>query len=252
MDSILPDASGLEVENVLYSYRIQKETGDWVTVFVQNSLADGSGYLFRERDDWKPGSLSGTQIVKVVPLGRVHRDLIGDGSIEVVGPGSTYDESVIYTYRVDPCYNPQSSPSCPGFEIPEIDTPEYEAYYAWLNGDAEIESSDARYRDEEIESEREREARELEEEEERARRLEAALFEAGRVELFAQALALDVAANSPSINSYYEKSYDGGVYRESITLRDSQLPNSRRGLRNGLAQQLLHQQMVDSQYNSGE
>lgn len=252
MDAVLPDPPGLEVENVLYSYRIQKQTGDWVTVYVSNELADGSGYVFRERDDWKPGSLSGTQIIKIVPLGRVHRDLIGDGSIEVVGDGSVYDSSVIYTYRVDPCYDPQASPNCPGFVIPEIDTPEYEAYYAWLNGDADIESSDARYSDEETESESERDAREEEEEAERARRLEEALFEAGRVELFAQAQALDVASPSPSINSYYEKSYDGGVYRESITLRDSKLPNSRRGLRNGLAQQILHQQMVDSQYRTGE
>lgn len=252
MPDVLPDASGLEVDSVLYSYRIQKETGDWVTVFVQNSLADGSGYVFRERDDWKPGSISGTQIVKIVPLGRIHRDAFGDGSIEVVGPGSTYDESVIYSYRVDPCYDPQASPNCPGFTIPEINTPEYEAYYAWLNGDADISISDPRYSKENLESESERETREAEEDKDRKARLESALFEAGRVELFARALALDAAASSPNISSYYATNIPGGEYRDATVLKDSTIPNSRRGLRNGLAQQLLHQRMVDSQYRTGE
>jgi hypothetical protein len=43
---------------------------------------------------------------------------------------------------------------------------------------------------------------------------------------------------------------NGGVYEETTTLKDSQLPENPRGLRNGLAQQLLHEQMVGEQYNN--
>ena len=123
MDAILPDPPGLDVENVIYSYKIEKETGDLVTVYVYNENVVGDGYIFRERDDWLPGSLSGTQINKVVPLGRVHRDLFGDGGIDVEGPGSVYDASVVYTYRVDPCYDPQFDSNCPNYATPAVTPP---------------------------------------------------------------------------------------------------------------------------------
>jgi hypothetical protein len=35
-------------------------------------------------------------------------------------------------------------------------------------------------------------------------------------------------------------------------LQDAQLPDSKSGLRNGFAQQLLHQQMVEMQYKNEE
>ena len=40
----------------------------------------------------------------------------------------------------------------------------------------------------------------------------------------------------------------GGVYDDNIQLLDSRLPENRQGLRNGLAQQILHTKMVDEQY----
>ena len=257
MGDVLPSAPGLDIENVIYSYKIQKETGEWVTVYVQNENANGTGYIFRERDDWMPGSLSGTQINKVVPLGRLHRDLFGDGSIEVEGNGSVYDANVVYTYRVNPCYDPQFDPNCPGYEIqvPDIYEPEYEIYNA-LDGDAEqaqYNPDDELYEDEEELSDEERAKKEEEEEEDREERLEEALFEAGRTALFAQALAAaqmkDAMANAVNMNSYYSATIPGGSYNDSVNLVDKQLPENKRGLRNGLAQQLLHQQMVDSQYN---
>lgn len=46
----------------------------------------------------------------------------------------------------------------------------------------------------------------------------------------------------------YGGSITGGYYPDAVTYQDKQLPENNRGLRNGLAQQLLHQQMVDMQY----
>jgi len=42
---------------------------------------------------------------------------------------------------------------------------------------------------------------------------------------------------------------NGGYLPDAAGYPDSTVPDSRRGLRNGLAQQLLHEQMVELQYN---
>lgn len=256
MGDILPEPPGLFVDNVIYNYEIEKETGDLVIVNVYNKNADGSGYIFRETDEWGPGSLSGTQINKVVPLGSVHRDLFGEGGIDVEGPGSVTDANVVYTYRVEPCYDPQFDPNCPGYEIPMPVMPDidYGIYNALENGDADQDEwnpNNTNYEDDEQLSEEELAEKEAEEEKDREERIEEALFEAGRVALFAQALAASQLKDSTQINlnNYTSKTIQGGTYNETITLRDTQLPDARSGLRNGLAQQLLHQKMVDSQYN---
>ena len=253
MGNVLPDPPGLEIQNVIYSYRIQKETGDWVTVNVYNERADGNGYIFRETDEWKPGSLNNTQINKVVGVGSIHRDLWGDGGIDVEGNGSIADPNVIYTYRVDPCYDPQFDPSCPGYEPPLWAVPKFE--YEYYDGTEwavryEFDNDEYNEEDEEIDEEALKEQEE-EEEKDREERLEEALAEAGRSALFAEALAASQIADATQINlnSYTNKTIQGGVYNETVKLQDKQLPDAKSGLRNGLAQQLLHQKMVDMQYN---
>jgi len=47
----------------------------------------------------------------------------------------------------------------------------------------------------------------------------------------------------------YGGEVQGGYYPDAPLYNSEQLPESRRGLRNGLAQQLLHEKMVESQYN---
>lgn len=258
MGDVLPEPPGVFIDNVLYQYRIEKETEDQVTVYVYNRDAAGTGYIFRERDDWMPGSLSGTQITKIVPLGRLHRELFGDGGIEVQGDGSVYDTNVVYTYRVDPCYDPQFDPNCPGYElrIPDIyDGSDIVIYDALASGDADREQYEGNEESSEDDELTDEEKKKLEEEEEKDRemRLEAALLEAGRAALFAEALAMSQLTDSVQVNmnNYYARTIDGGTYSDAIVLDDKKLPENQRGLRNGLAQQLLHQQMVDSQYNLG-
>ena len=43
-------------------------------------------------------------------------ELWGPGSIEVDGEGTVEDASVVYSYRYDTCFDPQSDPSCLGYE----------------------------------------------------------------------------------------------------------------------------------------
>jgi hypothetical protein len=133
MDNVLPSGvPGLDINAVIYRYTINKPTDEQVDVHVQNKNANGSGYIFRETDSWMPGSLSGTGINKAVPVVPSNRSLWGDGSIEVEGNGEVTDANVIYNYRVDPCFDPQFDPNCPGYVVPVPDIPvvSYEIYDA--------------------------------------------------------------------------------------------------------------------------
>ena len=256
MGNVLPTPPGLDINAVIYRYTIRKETGEEVIVNVQNENANGTGYIFRETDEWKPGSLDGTQINKVVGVGSIHRDLWGDGSIEVQGNGSVEDANVIYSYKVTPCYDPQFDPNCPGYQVqvPDIAQVDYDIYDATA-GDADqaqYNPDDELYEDEEVLTEEEKAEREAEEEKDSKERLEKALAAADNSALFANALAVSQMIDSINLainmNSYYSATIPGGSYSDSIVLVDKQIPENKQGLRNGLAQQILHERMIDMQY----
>jgi len=260
MDNILPgNVPGLDINGVLYNYTIQKPTDESVSVHIQNERANGNGYIFRETDDWLPGSLAGTRINKVVPVVPSNRELWGDGSIEVDGNGSVTDPRVVYTYKVDPCYNPQFDPNCPGYvkPMPTIIEVDVDSLYNVMNDenvDLEQEVKEDTYEDEDKKelSEEEKKEKQKKEEEKKKERLEKALAAADNSALFAQALAnsqmLSTMNLAVNMNSYYTASIPGGSYNDSVVLVDKQIPENKRGLRNGLAQQLLHEKMVDMQY----
>ena len=50
------------------------------------------------------------------------------------------------------------------------------------------------------------------------------------------------------MNAYYAAELDGGSYADTTVLVDGKLPENQRGLRNGLAQQVLYEQIIDLQY----
>jgi hypothetical protein len=256
MGDVLPTPPGLDINAVIYNYTINKQTQDSVTVHVQNENATGTGYIFRETDEWRPGSLGGTQINKVVPVLPTNRSLWGDGSIVTEGDGYVTEPKVVYSYRVDPCYDPQYDPNCPGYQVKVPDIPEvsYDIYDATA-GDAEqvqYNPDDKLYEDEEGLSDEEKAKQEEEEEKDSKERLEKALAAADTSALFAQSLAqsqvLDTMNLTTNMNTYYAATIAGGTYAESVQLKDKQLPDNKQGLRNNMAQQLLHQQMVDEQY----
>ena len=64
-----------------------------------------------------------------------------------------------------------------------------------------------------------------------------------------QAQILGLINYVPDFNSY-QVMMNGGYMPDATGYPDSRVPENRRGLRNGLAQQLLHQQMVDMQYEN--
>lgn len=259
MQGILPTVPGVDINGVIYSYTPRKNLEDDMKVHIQNENALIPGeYIFRETDDWsgKPGD---QEIRKVIPFAGIHRSFWGDGEIAVEGQGEVTDANVVYMYKVTPCYDPQFDPNCPGYEVqvPEVPEVDYEIYDAVSAGDAnqdQWDPNDELYEDEEELTDEEKAELEAEEERDRRDRLEKALAAADNSALFANALAasqvLETMMLAKNLNSYYNASIPGGSYNDTITLIDSKLPENQRGLRNGLAQQLLHNEMVDMQYKN--
>ena len=261
MTGVLPDPLGLDINGVIYNYTIQKETDDSVKVHVQNENALGTGYIFRQTDDWKPGSLGGTEINKVVPvIPGIPRQAWGNGSIEVEGPGSVEDANVIYQYRVDPCYDPQSSPACPGYQVQIPDIPQVDLANLYdavndpnVNLDRNVDRDLIDAEEKNSKSVEELEKEKAEEEKDSKERLEKALSAADNSAMFAQAITaaqiLDSINAATNMNSYYATTIAGGTYNDSVVLQDKQLPENKQGLKNGLAQQLLHEKLVGMQYD---
>ena len=97
----------------------------------------------------------------------------------------------------------------------------------------------------------EQEEKEAEEEKKRKYRLEKLMSVSDAAALFAENQKIqqmnDVMQNQIN-NTYLSTTIPGGQYKEKVKLVDAKLPDSRAGLRNGLAQQILHEKMVSQQY----
>ena len=248
MQNILPQQAGLEVNNVIYRYTAVKETDADMVVTVQNEDAQNPGqYIFREVDDWsqKPGKA----IFKVVPQPDVLIDRWGDGSIVVEGEGTIEDAQVTYDYRYDPCFDPQSDPSCPGY------TPEYFP--------EPINPLDLIYdplEDELIQAELDKETEtEDEEDGEDSIRMQTLLLEMEKLEMLLGGVNAKLE-NEDAIILYeelksltilpdsYSRQLISGTYNDLLQYDTKQLPPNLRARKVGLAQELLHQEMINSQY----
>ena len=247
MSNVLPQQAGLQVSNVIYQYTAVKDSSADMLVHVQNENAQGEGYIFRETDDWS--GLEGNTINKIVAVNDIPIGAWGDGSIAVEGDGQVVNPNVVYTYKYDPCFNPQSDPSCAGYRppIPEQEAVDYDVYDA-LDDQAVLEATEEtdpelydRDNKRRVELKREADSRL----EKGLAASENALNIASEI---AQDFMLDALANEQRFDPYYQQSIQGGVYRDAITLPTKDIPDNKRGLRNSLAQQLLHTQMVEQQY----
>ena len=237
-DPLFPLGSleGVDINGVFYRYTAVKQQGDPFVVNVENRAASGSGYIFRETDDWSRGS--GGTITKFVPLPYSPVGDWGDGSIREVGLGRVEDATVLYSYRFDPDrVQPQI----------DIELPELPIYDALSDGyvNAALEPTDLSLIQDDEEAEKDKD------EEEDDKRLETALAASenaltmGMEQSQAQILAaMNTATN---LTSYYAAKLQGGELKETVVLIDKNLPDNRRALRS-LGQDRLHTQMVDQQY----
>lgn len=251
MDSVLPDPSGTSINNVFYTYTPIKEQSTNFGVEIGNWNADKSGYVWKEVDNWDqaPGGIA---IIKNVPLPYVHRSTFGEGFLETTGDGSVTDATVIYTYKVDPCYNPQFDSNCPGFIPPKVEEIDLDTLYDATDNMLVSEVNTEEVYDNEEKSEKDLEKEEEKEKERSKERLEKALSaidsSALFAESFAQGLMLQQINNAVNVNSYLVKTVPGGVYVETVKLDGGKIPDNRNGQRMNWSTQRLHEEMIRLQY----
>ena len=246
MDSILPSIGGVDINGLLYRYTTVKDPDADMKVHVGNHNASGDGYTFRETDDWS--GVPGNTIVKSFPLSNIPASQWGTGFVEVEGEGTVKDAVVIYNYRLDKCYDPQSDPTCAGYVKPMPDLPEVIVYDA-LEDDAVVDTLEA----DEFQYDEDGKLILDEEEEEEETRIEMGLTaSANALTLFKAQNQSDIilALNKQTnINMYYNAKINGGTLNDAAGLKDGTIPDNKKALRNNLAQQVLHEKMVDMQYN---
>ena len=246
MTNILPQQAGLTVDGVVYRYTTVKEQEWDMLVHVQNENALGDGYIFRETDDWS-GRPSNT-INRLVPVASIPIQYWGDGSIEVEGEGEVKDATVLYSYQYDPCFDPQVDPECPGYvppityEIVEVEDPmDDELIKEELEKESEVDNED----------EEDKDRKKVMVKEKKQERLQAILgivdnsiMAATDAAKHAELTAMNILPTS------YMSIIPDGKYEETVVLKDANLPDNVKGRRANFAQQLLHEQMVDLQYDN--
>ena len=253
MTEVLPQQAGLTVNSVIYRYTSVKQTEDDMLVHVQNQNAEAPGFIFRETDDWS--GLPGNTINKAIPVANIPIQLWGDGSIEVEGKGEVTNASVLYSFQFDPCFDPQTDPSCPGYvdpfemlmnEVSAKDPLDDDLLQAELRRKSNLDAQE--------EDENERQRRRMKSEDKGDDdRLEAIMGIVNTSLLAAEAAAkhAELAALNSIPQTYFAVIPDT-KYEETVVLKDGRLPENKRARRVGFAQQLLHEKMVDLQYNNKE
>ena len=246
MSSVLPDIPGIDINGLLYKYTTVKDPDADMKVHIGNKNVDADGYIFRKTDDWS--GVPGNTIVRSFPLSNIPASQWGAGSIDVEGEGSVKDAMVIYNYRIDECYDEQSNPACPGYVKPVPVIPVVELYDV-LDDDAAMSAIEA----DEFQYDEDGNVILSEEEEEEETRIEMGLTASANALTLFKAQGQDdliLAINQQTnIAMYYNASINGGVYADAPSLADSEIADNKKALRNNLAQQLLHEKMVDMQYN---
>lgn len=252
MTNVLPQQMGLEVTNIFYRYTAVKDPDTGMIVYVQNEDAANEGeYIFRSVDDWS--GLPGNTITKSIPVDAILGSRFGDGEIVVEGEGTVDDPFIVYSYRFDPCFNPQSSPDCEGFippipDIPEVADPLEDDYVQ-----DEIDRKAVMRSEEDEEEEREAVVEGSEEDLEK-QMLEERLGIAMESSLAAMDNATEMAlANMNVFPIAYSASLTSPEYVSTAYISDNgtlvkTLVRQSRGLRMNNAQDKLHRALVRSQF----
>lgn len=252
MTNVLPQQMGLEVTNIFYRYTAVKDPDTGMIVYVQNEDAANEGeYVFRSIDDWS--GLPGNTITKSIPIDAILGSRFGDGEIVVEGEGRVDDPFIVYSYRFDPCFNPQSSPDCEGFippipDIPEVADPLEDDYVQ-----DEIDRKAVMRSEEDEEEEREGVVEGSEEDLEK-QMLEERLGIAMESSLAAMDNATEMAlANMNVFPIAYSASLTSPEYVSTAYISDNgtlvkTLVRQSRGIRMNNAQDKLHRALVRSQF----
>jgi len=244
-------SQSLKINGVFYQYTPVKNTEDDMLVHVRNKKV-GGGYIFSSTDDWS-GLAGGIPITRAFIIDNLPIELWGEGSIDIEGEGSVIDANVVYSYKYNnDCLTPMSDPSCSGYTdavLSMMGNTKVEAYDPLADENIADVIDEKAELDEEVQQEDEDKVKAKD-------RLQRMLSGVNDSILYAnvssQNLLMFAMSRSNNLNPYYDKKLAGGVYKETVILSGGELPDNAKGARAGLAQQLLHTEMVSLQYNQGD
>ncbi len=236
---------GMDVSGVIYTYKPIKKLEDDFVVIIENDKV-GGGFVWQDKEDWS--GKHPIRIKKVIPLAYTPLALFGKGRVRTTGTGTVEDLSVIYMYRFDSCFDPQSDPNCPGYvkpkppAVPKI--PDYDALeddsvkLAQKDTDKELLEEDEENRDDEDEEDDDSDMQTL------LASTTNALTLANQV---AQSVILNSINNATNIGTYYVAKIPDSYITESVVLQGGNIVDNRKALRS-LAQDNLMDKMIEEQY----
>lgn len=247
MNNVLPSIAGVDINGLIYRYSTIKNPEDDMKVHVGNLNANGEGYKFRDTDDWS--GLPGNTITKSFNIANSPATEWGTGSIVVEGTGEVANPIVVYSYKIDECFDPQVDPSCDGYIKPMPVIVEVEVYDA-LEDDVVVAAIDS---DSNFKYDENGDRIKEDEEEDKETRLEMGLIASENALTMLRTQGQSTIINQINLQTnlamYYNSTINGGLYKDTNSLADAELPDNKNALRNNLAQQLLHEEMVQMQYN---
>jgi len=238
-------ANGMDILGVIYQYTAVKDKADDFIVTVGNEDLDGN-YLWEDTEVWS--NKYGMRIRKVVTLPYLPIAKFGKGKIATTGTGTVEDANVIYMYRFDACFDPQSDPSCAGYVKPMPKVPEIIIYDALEDDNVKDATKET---DRDLIEESEEETNEGEEKEEDDMRLEMALASSTNALTIANAVtqgsvvrAMNTATN---ITNYYVADISGGAYKDATPLEGGTIVDNKNAFKS-LSQDNLMNEMIGEQY----
>ena len=238
MMNIIPQYTGLTVNGVTYEYTAVKTQNDNMVVNIQNKDTRSNSYIFRSTDDWS--GLKGNTITKAIPVNNIPGTYWGPGEITVDGKGEIKNPSVKYKYSYDTCASAKTDPKCPGYVPPltkEVIDPADDDLLKKTLADKVYKETEKQVQFELSEKKKKEEI----------------IKKVVKISLISdkdaqRALEFEMMNNIPGYN-LYTVSMPGGVYNDVLKYPEKHLPDNRRGRSLGLAQERMHNTMVDLQYD---
>ena len=236
---------GMDVSGVTYKYTPIKVKEDDYIVTLENDKV-GGGYVFQDVQNWSQRE-GGTEVRRTIALPYTPLAVFGAGRLKEEGTGSIEGADVRYIYRFDPCFDPQSDPSCPGYKkpkpppLPEI--PDYDALQDESVAIAQAETDRKLLNDEQAEKE--------EEEEEEEESLEFMLADVENAIAMAneisQSVILQQLNQVTNLTNYYVSTIPDNYYPDAVALQGGTIVDNRRALRS-LSQDARMNEMIEEQY----
>ena len=235
---------GMDVSGVTYKYTPIKNKADNYSVTLENDKV-GGGYVFQDIQDWSQRE-GGIEIRRTVALPYTPIAVFGNGRLKQEGTGSIQNADVRYIYRFDPCFDPQSNPSCPGYVKPKPpklpDIPDYDALQDESVQIAQKETDRDLAEDDQAKNN---------EEDEEEDSLEFLLADTTNALTIAneisQSILLQQLNQATNLSKYYVSSVPDNYYPDTVALQGGTIVDNRRALRS-LSQDARMNEMIEEQY----